>query len=294
VTLFDRYVVVDWSASARPTTGRDSIWMSVLGDGEVPVLTNPPTRAAAAEALGSLVDDAGEHRTLIAVDASLGYPCGSAEWCRLTGEPPWWAWWASLARSIVDDEANRNNRFDVAADLNRRSGGPGPFWGRPRARDVPHLGATKPKVFAVPEFRLAEMSLRRSGHRPSSCWQLLGAGSVGSQTLTVVPRLHDLLERSSHVEVWPFTTGLDAPELDPGATLIAETWPTAFEIDLSAHPIRDAAQVAGVTRQLRAADQAGTLRAWFSPEMAGADRAKVEQEEGWVLAPTGTSGANGR
>lgn len=284
MTLFDRYVVVDWSAAASPRTGVDSIWIAVLGpDGEA-VLSNPSTRAAAEASLRQLVDDAGGARTLLAVDASLGYPSGSAAWFGLAGEPAWRAWWDELAAAIVDDGANRNNRFEIAAELNRRGGGSGPFWGRPRTRELPHLAATKPAAFPVPEYRLAEVWLRRDGRRPASCWQLLGVGSVGSQTLTILPILRRLIERAG-VEVWPFTTGLDVPEAAAGVTVVTETWPTAFDIDPSAHPVRDAAQVDGVARRIRAADRCGTLPSWFAPSLADDQRLQVEQEEGWVLAP---------
>lgn len=284
MTLFDRYVVVDWSAAARPRTGVDSVWIAVLDpDGET-VLSNPPTRAAAEASLQELVDDAGGARTLLAVDASLGYPSGSAAWFGLAGEPAWRAWWDELAAAIVDDEANRNNRFEVAAELNRRGGGSGPFWGRPHTRDLANLTATKPAMFPVPEYRLAEVALRRDGRRPASCWQLLGVGSVGSQTLMLVPILRRLVERPG-VEVWPFTTGLDVPAVAAGVTVVTETWPSAFDIDPSAHAVRDAAQVDGVAHRIRTADRSGALSSWFAPSLAEDQRMQVEREEGWVLAP---------
>jgi len=41
--VFDHYVIVDWSAAARPKTGRDSIWICHRGPhGEI--CENPPTR----------------------------------------------------------------------------------------------------------------------------------------------------------------------------------------------------------------------------------------------------------
>lgn len=280
--LFDRYVAVDWSAAAGPRTGRDSIWIAVLDDGRSPVprLSNPNTRRLAERELA----DVRSRRTLVVVDASLGYPAGTADWFGLDGAQPWQAMWDHVASHLADDETNANNRFEVAAALNRRREPPGPFWGRPASVPADGLDGRKPRTFPVPEFRLVEEQLRADGFRPASGWQLFGAGSVGSQTLTLLPVLHRLLGRGS-VDVWPFTTGLVAPYVGTGSLVAAETWPTAFGLDLSGHAVRDEAQVAGVVGRLRDADAAGELAPWFASELPAADRAAVEAEEGWVLRP---------
>jgi precorrin-8X/cobalt-precorrin-8 methylmutase len=45
---FDQAVMVDWSASSSPRTGRDSIWAGVRRRGAGrSVVVNPPTRLAA-------------------------------------------------------------------------------------------------------------------------------------------------------------------------------------------------------------------------------------------------------
>lgn len=277
--LFDRYVVVDWSASARPVTGANSIWIAVLDESVGQVwLTNPSTRRLAERQLVDLVG--GSLRTLVAIDASLGYPTGTAEHFGWSDDVPWRAIWSHVATAITDDDANVNNRFAVAGHLNRRSSGDGPFWGRPVRRPVPGLEPTKPVSFPVPEYRRVEELLRERGRRPSSVWQLMGAGSVGSQTLTLLPVLHRL-HTARAVEVWPFSTGVGVP----GAVrpVVVETWPTAFDLDLSSGSVRDAAQVDGVARRLLDADRAGELATWF--EVAECDASVVEAEEGWVLAP---------
>lgn len=283
--LFDRYVVVDWSAAGRPKVGRDSIWIAIADGDRPPALQNPRTRAAAADVLRSSTARSDRVvRTLVAMDASFGYPRGSAAVFGIAGDPPWRAWWETLATAIVDDDSNANNRFRVAGDLNRRAGGTGPFWGRPHGAPHDHLAATKPDRFDVPEFRLVEEALRRRGLRPASCWQLLGAGSVGGQTLTLLPILHRL-QAETDADVWPFTTGLVAPEIEAGGTVLAETWPTGFDVDPTGHRIRDAAQVDSVARELRRADRSGDLAAWFAPPVDATAKTVVEREEGWVLLP---------
>ena len=289
--LFDRFVVVDWSAAGSSKTGKDSIWIASLdadgaqgaldADREVR-LTNPATRRRAEQELVAMSDR--PVRTLVAVDASLGYPAGSAAWFGLGDDAPWRAMWRHLASTVVDDEANHNNRFEVAADLNRRGGDVGPFWGRPVGSPLDGLDGRKPARFPVPEYRCVEERLRTAGRRPASCWQLLGAGSVGGQSLTLIPILERLLA-SARVEVWPFTTGITAPSVSAGTIVVAETWPTAFDLDVPVGRIRDAAQVDFVVRRLRDADATGELAAWFAPELDPARRALVESEEGWVLLP---------
>lgn len=282
--LFDRYVVVDWSAAGRPTLGRDSIWIAVVDDRPRARVrrTNPSTRHQAAAELAGL--NTPELRVLVAVDASLGYPQGTAAWFGLEGPTPWRAMWSHLAADLVDAPDNANDRFEMAARLNRRRGGEGPFWGRPATAPIDGIGTRKPAAMPLHEFRIAETRLRSEGRRPASCWQLLGAGSVGSQTLTLLPILHRMLLAGS-VEVWPFTTGLTTPVPVAGVAVVAETWPTAFELDLSRHEVRDEAQVDGVVRRLRAVDRAGELAAWFAPEVEPEQRHAVETEEGWALTP---------
>ena len=280
MTLFDRYVVVDWSAAARPTTGPNSIWIARIDESQEVVLSNPATRAAAAAELRTLCTSSS--RTLLAVDASLGYPAGSASWFGLDAGSPWRSMWQAVSDHLVDGPANDNNRFEVAARLNRRGGGVGPFWGRPPGREVDGLSATKPSTFPIPEFRRCEEVLRASGRRPSSCWQLLGAGSVGGQTLTLLPLLGEMLA-AGDIDVWPFTTGLGAPHVERGRVVVAETWPTAFDLEYPTHMVRDAAQVAGVARAIRDADAHDELAAWFTPDVAA--EAHVVDEEGWVLWP---------
>mgnify|MGYP001818390670 CR=1 FL=1 len=281
MTLFDRHVVVDWSARNAPTTGADSIWIAHRDAAGTTTFSNPATRHAAVGELDALLGDGSGARTLLTLDASFGYPSGSAAWFGLDASSPWRAMWETLEREIDDDERNRSNRFEVAASLNRRGGGgPAPFWGRHATNEIAGLTVTKPADFPVPEFRACDELLRSTGARPASPWQLLGAGSVGSQSLTLIPLL-ERLRRRHGAEVWPFTTGLSVPEVGHGTTVIAEIWPTAFDVELPIHWVRDAAQVDGVARRLAEADRSGELASWFTPPVG--DPASVVAEEGWIL-----------
>ncbi len=280
--MFDRFVVVDWSANSTPKRGRDSIWIAVSEGDDVSV-SNPSTRGAAERFLSGLIGAGSTSRTLIGVDFSLGYPGGTADALGLPG-CAWESMAGLLGESIVDDDRNVNNRFEVAAALNSRITATGaPFWGCPPSRAGDTLTVTKPASFApLGEWREVESLLREQGHRPFSSWQLLGAGAVGSQSLLGIPMLHRLTaEFADRVSVWPFTTGLRAPVVDRGAVVFAEVWPSLLALDVGDGLVRDEAQVVALTEWLTGLDASGRLAELFAP--GAVDAARVEQEEGWVL-----------
>ncbi len=293
---FDRIVIVDWSASSRPKLGRDSIWIAE-DDGRCVTVDNLATRATAAAWLDAVVAGSTGERLLIGVDFSLGYPEGTASSLGLQGSP-WRAMWRLLAASITDDECNRNNRFEVAADLNRRiSAGAAPFWGCPPRHTGAWLRPTKPRDdvgHRLGEWRAVEHELYGVGRRPFSAWQLLGAGAVGSQSLVGIPVVERLRARHpKRVEVWPFTTGLELPVLGAGAVVIAEVWPALVEVDPGVHDVRDARQVEAVASWLRRTQDAGRIGALFGPQVASrSSEASIVQEviireEGWVIGAGG-------
>lgn len=322
--IFDRIVVVDWSANSTSKLGADSIWIAddriaddrIADDrnadqpGETRRLENIATRSAAHERLREIVDDrcrvcrcrddgcrddgcrddgcrdGDGASTLIGVDFSLGYPAGTAASLGLEGIA-WRGMWELLAASIADDAHNANNRFDVAAELNRRiSNDSRPFWGCPPSRAAATLTTRKPAHAerGPGEWRTVETALRAAGYRPSSSWQLLGAGAVGSQSLLGIPVLERLRRYAPEwVEIWPFTTGLGVGGIRPGSVVIAEVWPSLVPVDDRSHPVRDARQVVAVADWIRAAQQSGRLAELFSPVLPAVVGERVTNEEGWVL-----------
>src|SRR5260370_16229861 len=133
--MFDTFVIVDWSAAGTPKTGRDSIWICAVDrDGAERLSENPRTRHGAKNLLGELLSDAtarGE-RVLLGFDFPFGYPAGFAQRLGLAATPPWRAVWDEIAVRLTDQENNQNDRFEVAAEFNRRvSNGSFPFWGCP-------------------------------------------------------------------------------------------------------------------------------------------------------------------
>ena len=291
-------VVVDWSANNTPKLGADSIWSCVLDTATgTPVTVNHATRHAARDHLLGVLRAAAGRRVLVGCDFPFGVPAGTAHAAGLVGDPPWRALWDHLAVHLVDGADNRSNRFAVAADLNARIGpGPGPFWGAPPARTTATLSSRKAPGFphvhptgALAEHRLAEAAMReRSGRRPFPVWQLLGAGSVGSQALTGIPVVHALRRHpdlADHSAVWPFETGLALPPTT-GLIVHAEIWPSSIDVDRSVHPVKDAAQVHCLARHLADLDAAGMLAREFAPGLGPATADTVVTEEGWILGAT--------
>jgi hypothetical protein len=283
-SMFDRIIIVDWSANSTPKRGRDSIWIAnhSVPDGTVRS-ANISTRSAALDLLAELGQLPG--RCLIGVDFSLGFPAGTAAALGLTGTPRE-AMWAELVTCIDDDDRNGNNRFEVASALNARmSPGAGPFWGCHPSKATGHLTSRKTSCAPLPEWRAVESQLRSEGRRPFSAWQLLGAGAVGSQSLLGIPAVSLLLDRLRDLgrttDVWPFTCGLDVPTAD---VVVVEVWPTLVDISVAGDDIwdsrvRDHVQVEALAVHLAAGDVASL----FVPRVPAGARDIVEREEGWVL-----------
>jgi precorrin-8X/cobalt-precorrin-8 methylmutase len=287
--MFDTYVMVDWSAATVPRKGRDSIWICWRAP-DCERLENPPTRHAAKTLLGDWLAaglSRGE-RVLLGFDFPFGYPAGFADRLGLSG-PPWRAVWNEIGRLIEDSEQNGNNRFRIAAELNRRvSGGCFPFWGCPAAFDTPFL---RPKHHrshdreGLAERRLVDL------HIPSAqpCWKLLGSGSVGGQALTGIPvvrALRDDPRWKADARVWPFETGLRAPA--DGKLVIAEVYPSLWAVSPADGETKDAAQVCAVARFFAERDREGQLATLFAGDLGltPAQRDRVETEEAWTLGVT--------
>jgi hypothetical protein len=316
-SLFDRYIAVDWSASNAPKLGKDSVWVCVVegtGRGEC---ANPRTRGQAAVIVQAALRESVRlgQRVLVGFDFPYGYPRGLADALQIQG-PSWRSVWRHLADAIEDDPlTNANNRFDVAAAINRRLGRH-VFWGRPRnspalERLSEDLSVGKSRCRFGPdgsplcEYREVERVLceapqgRERRARPHSAWQLTGAGCVGGQALTGIPVLQRLLRDDLLAEVsavWPFQIAV--PDYAPGHASVvhAEIYPSLFGADARPGQVRDEAQVVRAARELRRRDRSGSLADLFAAPLAAS--AGARSEEGWILGVAGLpmdrpSGAGG-
>jgi hypothetical protein len=283
-------IVVDWSAASVPTRGADSIWLATGAlDGDGPIRTeNLATRAQAMARLERHLDASAERgrRVLVAIDCSFGLPAGTARVLGLSGRPPWAALWRRLEELGRDDEANANNRFEVADRLNAEAG-VRCFWGRPVSARFDRYATLS--IRDAPVAGLAERPLARlrrceqlAGPGVISNWMLVGKGAVGGQMLTCLPYLERLRRRRGSVAVWPFE-GLG----DPGADVVlAETWHGLFDWRAERDAVRDQAQVRATLRALRRAGRRGRA-ALLAPrslaELSARPRRAVLAEEGWTL-----------
>ena len=306
--LFDSYVIVDWSAAARPTPERESpnaIWWAAARRHAKAV--EPRYVRTRAEAIVQLTDFIGKEqdrgrRVLAGFDFPFGYPAGVAG--AVTGRDSamcLWRWIADPDRS-KDSPRNANNRFEVAEEINAKySGVVGPFWGLPNSTDFTHKFGSIPirrsKRTCIepnpPEFRIAEQ--RANGAK--SVWQLWGAGAVGSQVLVGLPALLKLLRATNgtvdtgrrRAQVWPLETGLTAPVTANVPVVLAEVYPSLFKDMVSElqreGEIVDSAQVRVLAQHFADLDGQNRLAPLFAGprDLDARQRRAVENEEAWIL-----------
>jgi molybdopterin-guanine dinucleotide biosynthesis protein B len=274
--LFDRVIIVDWSAAnlpTSPTNRANAVWIG-CHDAEGAAEWHHRTRHEAEAQLLTLIDTAQADgvRALVGFDFAMGYPSGFAR--RLTGTADPRAVWRWLAGAITDTTQNRNNRFAVAAAINAQfPEGPGPFWSHPTGQHWPGLPYRRSGIdyeaLGLAEQRAAEAAVPRA----KSPWMLFNPGSVGSQSLLGLPLIHRLVQRPG-TAVWPFDPP-DAP------IVLAEVYPS-----LLAGPVAilanaqglpaDQAQVRLLSRALYALAQRNRLAPLFATPPKAA-------EEGWIL-----------
>lgn len=297
--LFNAYVMVDWSASSSPKQGKDSIWIGVIkrdirfrNSFEA---INPPTREAAMAALRGILADLGRRneKALIGFDFSMGYPAGTAALLKLK-QPNWKGMWDFIGANVVDKPTNVNNRFAVAAKMNRlMTGEAKPFWGCPSSDAQTWLSTTRPtgSLDGLPaQFRAADLTTHAKGKSGAKAvWQIFGNGTVGSQTIVGIARARQLRnELGDKAKVWPFETGWQAlkPEdVAPLSAVIAEVYPALVDVKPEPGEVPDRAQVRTLCEHFAKLDEAGKLGAAFGPTAAVSPEtaAIVETEEGWIL-----------
>ena len=292
--LFSAYVIVDWSAASKPTTGADSVWIGVLKRDVRFRLAfesfNEATRADAEARLSLILADLKKRseRALVGFDFPLGFPRGFADALKLKGEP-WRAAWDELGKRVVDKPTNVNNRFNVAAQLNRLlTDGPFPFWGAPPKDVQTTLMATKSRAHGpgdLPEFRHADLAAKGA----ASIWKTYYNGSVGGQAIMGIPVVRRLKDaRGEAARVWPFETGFKAmteADLAGVDVVFAEVYPSMVKPQGAAGEVKDLMQVRTLAEHFARLDEANKLGEVFGPAkgMAADAVLDAEREEGWIL-----------
>jgi len=293
--LFNAYVMVDWSAASKPTTGADAVWIGVLKrDVRFRMAFeahNPATRAEAEKLLLGILQDRAKRseRTLLGFDFPLGFPRGFATAMNLPGEAPWLAVWNQLDRMVRDRPGNINNRFGVGSEINRRlTGGPFPFWGCPPRDALTTLQPKRGREHGpgdLPEFRHIDLAAKGA----SAIWKLYYQGSVGGQAILGIPVARRLkLALGGKLAVWPFETrwrALGEADLAGVDVVLAEIYPSILKPAPVAGEIRDLTQVRALAEHFARLDETGRLGEVFAPAKGTAADVIVDaqHEEGWIL-----------
>lgn len=275
MTAFDAILIVDWSGGADrgPAPKADAIWaicQPISGPETAPIYLRNRVEATdfIYETLNSL-NRIGD-RVLAGFDFPFGYPQGFAK--AITGTPDPLALWDIFARDLPEGAC----RFALADRLNARFPGIGPFWFNGRKLDLPHLprkGRDR-RGHGLPDRRAAERLAKGS----FSCWQMGGAGAVGSQAMTGQAALSRLRYRlgPDRVAVWPFQPCAEA------GLVLAEVWPSLLAPQIAAarrpDEVKDAAQVRVLAGVLARMVRQGSLASLLDAPLP-----TVAAEEGWIL-----------
>ncbi|MEL6568155.1 MAG: hypothetical protein AAFQ22_07030 [Pseudomonadota bacterium] len=298
--LFDAYIMVDWSAAAKPVTGANSIWVGILAkDARLKFqfrAVNPDTRLKARTFIHDMVTKLVKRgdKVLLGFDFSLGFPMGTADAMGFGDDvAPWQAMSEYLSGKVRERDDNSNARFAIAAGMNYAiSKGPFPFWGAPAKDQVNTLEGKRPAFGddrPISEFRLAERSLKDRGlGQPKSCWQLAYQGSVGSQTLLGIPHVSWLMNEIPNTKLWPFElplAPLDEDALADVDVVMAEIYPSLKTVKPASGQVLDEAQVEAIARHYCDLDGKDRLGALFSGAegLSAAEKSQIEREEGWIL-----------
>ncbi|NIJ26575.1 cobalamin biosynthesis protein CbiG [Brevundimonas terrae] len=301
--LFDSYIIAKWTAAEGKKLGDQTLWIGVAKrDVRFRLYTETHNVATRAEGEALLEHLLTEHRkrgdrVMLGLDFDFGFPAGTAALLKLEGRP-WEAMGKFLSANIVDKADNTNNRYQVAAKMNRlMTDQPWPFWGAPASQAQRWLTSTKPPEDAgvdIPEFRLTEEAGLKKKLPAKSVWQMHGAGAIGGLTLVGVPMLRRLMDKlGTSAAIWPFGTGwreLGEEDLAPLSTLVVEVLPAMFKATRleNADGVKEyktQSEVRTAAEAFAVMDDEGQLQKAFAPPAKTSAKTidKVENEEGWIL-----------
>ena len=271
--LFSAYVIVDWSAASKPTTGADSIWIGVFKRDVRFRLTfesfNEATRTAAEARLNSLLADFKKRseRALVGFDFPLGFPRGFASALKLKdARAAWRAAWDELDRTTGRRQAHQRQQ------PLRRGGRDQPTVDRsaPVHRGCSPKDATRstlqPKKTRdqgpgdLPELPPVRGSEARHGLRDLAD-RITPAPSAVRRSWGCRRRGASSPARRRRQRVWPFETGFKAlTEADPGGRG-RWCWPRSTVADQAAGRGRRGMK----DYRSRCAPVPSTSRAWTKP-----------------------------
>ena len=197
---------------------------------------------------------------------------------------------------------NRSNRFEVANKINGllSTGNDliGPFWCSTDDATFPYIPQSQPRqpFQSAQGFSIVQRRLTDLRARSGTPFRLFGQGSVGSQTLTGIPRLHELRfapEFAQRSLVWPFETGwaTKAKWVDERISIVhAEIYPKDEYFE---DTIKDRGQVRAMWDWARNLDREDRLWFEFSRPIeidpGSPEDITVQLTEGWILRSSSTA-----
>ncbi len=285
LVMFDLVIMVDWSA-ARGVTKKPRADRCWLAWGTPHKRSEPKCFSTRLQCERGIVELAAgcSGRALVGMDFPFGYSAAA-------GLPVARALCRTLAELVHDSEDGTSNRFEAAAELNRRLSlaghCPPPFWGHPQGRRYDDLTPTKPAC-PLREYRLIESRLRGRSLNIQSAFKLFGAGSVGSQTITGLASVHRMLTDSSlgqRAVLWPFETRW-SERINADSVVFAEIWPTLGDFRaprFAHHPIKDARQVAAMV-DWACCNPDALARSLRRPDgLSETEEQIAREQEGWII-----------
>ncbi len=297
MALFDFYLFVDFSASAKPSPknpSADCLWVACKHQQEKATTHYFRTRHKAFNficiTLENLIRNGNK------VFAGFDFPFAfSHPLIKTKSQTPWLENWELLFGLISDNESNGNNRFEIASVINSNLGGeyPGPFWGCPKAKTNNFLNSKSPKFpyelskeIFISRLRLAEQRLPGT----QEAWKLYGIGSAGSQGLVGIPYLMRLKKKwGNKIKVWPMETGFTKNPTDKAEIVLAEVWPSILKKNDSSRKneklIKDQAQVLELANWASQLDQKDKLEEYFNtpPSLSVQEFIQCISLQGWIF-----------
>jgi precorrin-8X/cobalt-precorrin-8 methylmutase len=217
----------------------------------------------------------------------------------------WLAAWQYLTEAIKDDEGsvlhrkptNRSNRFDVANTINSLLSlspeAAGPFWCASPEAGYSYIPQSRPQQpFQTGQgFSIQPLRLTDQRARSGTPFRLFGTASVGSQSLTGIPRLNNLRFDSrfaTRSAIWPFETGWATKAKwlpDDVSILHAEIYPSVREPN--ADLIKDRGQVRSMWAWARDLDRQELPWSEFARpteiDPGSPEDIAILLTEGWIL-----------
>lgn len=208
---FDDFIAIDWSGARAVQTPSIAVAAVAAGSPDLRLLYPSGGRLwSRTEIFDSIIDLAQkEKRTLIGIDANLGY---AAEIARkhLKKDGSAFDLW-----SYIDSVCSSNDNLYAAC-----------FWNHPDIRDDFWLKGKKSESIVLLKRETEQACAQQGLGNPESTFKLLGPKQVGKGGLAAMRLCHHLKKcLSADVAFWPFST---VHEIERAKIVICEIYPRLF------------------------------------------------------------------